>query len=682
MKLLKFITCIVLIVSMLAMAVMPTAAARATYYLSDLKLAEADTEEEAKNLLTGEGYTVLDKNLNPGGDKAVYLGYKKSTNVDDAITDIRVMNMNGGFNITDYETIKNDAIQEYKKTIDNYRIAAKEFAENYKIGKKEALLAYRQLNYYYVEKNGVKTNLGDYLLNFPEKNDDFVDILFKGNPTILDNMRILLAMGVSDGGALIDRIKESVGKEDVYTKENYFESAKELVGKTQQLKKLLKDAKNEIDEINADPDMTEEEKNSALIMPRYTYTLTLAFDEILKDIPQGEGSNYSEYFDKTAVTDYSVVYPFVDAMTPGQLAMAVSGQLHSVLVYNAVEMSDEELEAKLSEVEENFEPMSVYFGTDMDLLEGSIGVTSDALREEAATGNRWSSCFMGGGAEGITISALIGVGGALLTYISADFLKEQLSIGSTAGGSTANVTDDMGLLDPDMLADDVDINTLNKFKEANSVNASASASTSTIILSGIGIALGVAMMVFSIYSIIQIISQYNVEYTEIPSNMVDTVETVNGNRYVNYKVVNSLYKDGDKTAEKPGDTNGYDGKQWNALYFTKSYEAGKCMTANGYFIDSASNFGKYTPVAKFGANTCYDLNSFNDNENGDQLYIAFGNSNKKKTAETSVPTVIGSIFSSGGAIAISGVAGLGVGMALMAVVKRKKQKPEENNEAV
>ena len=641
MKILKVITCIVLVVSMLAMATMPIAAARATYYLSDLKLAEADTADEAKALLTNAGYTVLDKNLNPGGDKAVYLGFKKSTNVDDAITDIRVMNMNGGFNITDYETLKNDVIQEYGKTVDNIRIAAKEFAENYQIGKKEALLAYRQLNYYYFEKDGVKTNMGDFMLNFPEKNDDFADILFKGNPTILNNMRILLAMGVSDGGALIDRIKESVGKEDVYTQENYFESAKELVGKTQQLKQLLKDAKNEIEEINADPDMTEEEKEASLVMPRYTYTLALAFDEILKDIPMGE-SNYSEFFDKTAVTDYSVVYPFVDAMTPGQLAMAVSGQLHSVLVYNAVEMSDEELEAKLSEVEQSYEPMSVYFGTNMDLLEGAVGVTSEALREEAATGNKWASCVMGGGAEGITFSVLLGLGGALLTYISADFLKEQLSIGSNSGGTAIDLADDnMGLLDVDMLPDDVDPNILNSSntKVANTVNAPASASTSAIVLSSIGVAVGIAIMVFSIYSIIRIISQYNVEYTVIPSNMVDTVETVNGNRYVNYQVVNALYKDGDKTVEKPGDTNGYDGNQWNALYFTKSYEAGKCMTANGYFIDSASNFGKYTPVAKFGTNTCYDLNSFNDNENGDQIYIAFGNSKNKKTAETSVPTV-------------------------------------------
>ena len=147
MKIWKIITCFVLIASMLATSMVPISAARATYYLSDLKLAEADTEEGAKKLLTDAGYTILDKNLNPDGDKAVYLGYKKSTNVDDAITDIRVMNMNGGFEVSDYETLKKDAIQDYKKTIDNYRIAATEFAENYKNETREALYAYRQLNY-------------------------------------------------------------------------------------------------------------------------------------------------------------------------------------------------------------------------------------------------------------------------------------------------------------------------------------------------------------------------------------------------------------------------------------------------------------------------------------------------------------------------------------------------------
>ena len=180
------------------------------------------------------------------------------------------------------------------------------------------------------------------------------------------------------------------------------------------------------------------------------------------------------------------------------------------------------------------------------------------------------------------------------------------------------------------------------------------------------------MIIFSVYSISKIVNKYNPKYTKIPANMVDTVETADGNRFINYTVVNSLYQDGDKTAEKPGDLNAYDGVQWNAIYYTKSYEAGKCMTATGYFIDSADNFGKYTPVAAFGKNICYDLNSFNDNDSTENIFIAFGNSNNKKTAETSIPTVIGSSFAYG-AIAISGVTGLCLGMCIMSLIKRKKE---------
>ena len=91
MKFLKVLISMLLVVTMCMTMMMPASAGRVTYYLSDLKMAEADTADEAKQILTDEGFTILDKNLNPDGGKAVYLGYKKSTNVDDAITDVKVM---------------------------------------------------------------------------------------------------------------------------------------------------------------------------------------------------------------------------------------------------------------------------------------------------------------------------------------------------------------------------------------------------------------------------------------------------------------------------------------------------------------------------------------------------------------------------------------------------------------
>ena len=682
MKILKVLISMLLVVTMCMTMVMPASAGRVTYYLSDLKMAEAATADEAKKMLTDVGYEILDKNLNPGGDKAVYLGYKKSTNVDDAITDVKVMNMNGGFNISDYETIFEEAMDTYSSEVNNIRIAAKEFAENYKAGKKEALNAYRQLNYYYVENDkGVKTNMGDYMLNFPETNEGFADILLKGNPNILNNIRILLSMGVADGGDLIERIKASVADESVYTKDKYFDKAKELTGKIQQLLKMIDEARAEIEEIEADPDMTQEEKDLALILPQYTLSLILSLDVILKSIPCGD-TNYSDYFASTADPDYKKLYPFVDAMTEGQIAMAVSGQIHSVLVYNAVEMSDEELEAELTELEETYDPKSVYFGTDMNLLEGAVAVTSDAIREEAASGNQWFACFTGNMAGDISISSLIGVGGVALTGVSAHFLMKQFS----ASHSVMTAKDAESIATLQRMMKNLEFNNSNAVMKVenyaqridklqgqiDAINAKYQVSTSTVVFSSLGVAVGLAMIAFSVYSIVQIVDKYNPKYTKIPSNMVDTVSTANGNRFINYNVVNSLYKDGDKTAEKPGDLNAYDGVQWNAIYYTKSYEAGKCMTSTGYFIDSADNFGKYTPVAGFGTKNCYDLNSFNDNDNTENIFVAFGNSNNKKTAETSVPTVIGSMFAYG-AIAISGVAGMGLGMCIMSLIKRKKE---------
>ena len=679
MKLSKVLISMLLVVTLCMTMAMPASAGRVTYYLSDLKMAEANTADEAKKLLTDAGYTVLDKNLNPGGSKAVYLGYMKSKNVDDAITDVKVMNMNGGFNISDYETIFQEALDQYSSEINNIRVAAKEFAENYKAGKKEALNAYRQLNYYYVENDkGVKTNMGDYMLNFPETNEGFADILLKGNPNILNNIRILLSMGVADGGDLIERIKASVADESVYTKDKYYDKAKELTGKIQQLLKMIDEARAEIEEIEADPDMTQEEKDLALILPQYTLSLILSLDVVLKSIPCGD-TNYSDYFASTADPDYKKLYPFVDAMTEGQRAMAVSGQVHSVLVYNAVEMSDEELEAELTELEETYDPKSVYFGTDMNLLEGAVAVTSDAIREEAASGNQWFACFTGNMAGDISISSLIGVGGVALTGVSVHFLMKQY----TASHSVMTAKDADSIATLQRMMKNIEFNNSNAVMKVenyaqridklqgqiDAINAKYQVSTSTVVFSSIGVAVGLAMIAFSIYSIVQIVDKYNPKYTKIPLNMVDTVSTANGNRFINYTVVNSLCTDG---TEKPGDTNGYSGKQWNAIYYTKSYEAGKCMTSTGYFIDSADNFGKYTPVAAFGTKNCFNLNSFNGEENTETIYMAFGNSNNKKSAETSVPTVVGSMFAYG-MIAVSGVAGMGLGMCIMSLIKRKKE---------
>ena len=89
----------------------------AVLYVSEVKIGMGETSEEATKELLAEGYTILTKDDGSYADlnekagtsglgkvfkkgpteKVVYMGYKTTTDVTDAITDLAVMNMNGGY---------------------------------------------------------------------------------------------------------------------------------------------------------------------------------------------------------------------------------------------------------------------------------------------------------------------------------------------------------------------------------------------------------------------------------------------------------------------------------------------------------------------------------------------------------------------------------------------------------
>ena len=79
-------------------------AARQETYIKELRISTASTAAEAKQWLIDNGYTVVDTDLNQKtGKDCVYIGYKTTTNPNEAITDVALMQMNGGYTISDYE---------------------------------------------------------------------------------------------------------------------------------------------------------------------------------------------------------------------------------------------------------------------------------------------------------------------------------------------------------------------------------------------------------------------------------------------------------------------------------------------------------------------------------------------------------------------------------------------------
>jgi hypothetical protein len=138
----------------------------------------------------------------------------------------------------------------------------------------------------------------------------------------------------------------------------------------------------------------------------------------------------------------------------------------------------------------------------MNLLEGAVGVTSDALREEAATGNQWFACFTGNQAADIAISSLFGAGGIAILGASVHFLKQQYHVSH----AVLSEADDMmlgywkvELYDAqEMTRLGIGNAALHKQNisrataQINKINAKVNVSTTTVVFSSIGVVVGLA----------------------------------------------------------------------------------------------------------------------------------------------------------------------------------------------
>ncbi len=143
-------------------------------YISEIKIGMGKTAEEAKASL--EGYTVLDADLNQDaggglgskGEKAVYIGYKTTKDRSEAVTDLALMNMKGGYSVKDYEILMETQMKaQIIPLVDSFLETINEYRANYisknKKNKQRARYIHDVLNKFTDDDTG--KGLGDLLLN-------------------------------------------------------------------------------------------------------------------------------------------------------------------------------------------------------------------------------------------------------------------------------------------------------------------------------------------------------------------------------------------------------------------------------------------------------------------------------------------------------------------------------------
>ena len=662
----RIISMLLIVATLLTTFAVNVSAASKEEYISEVALVYEDSIEEAKAAIAGTDWKLLEYDLNPNADAmfddGVYLIYKTSTNVEDAITDLRVMDMYGGYSTGNYKNQLEASREAYLKMVKYIRTAAAEFKTLYEAGDEMAKIAYRQMNYY--RDADTKMLMGDFMLNIPS-DEALVTVMMEGNMYVVTNLVSLLAIGISgaSGETLATRIDAMYQIKDTLTDIDYYDKANLFSTEFSELAAAVKRYNALSSEYDlTDEDMTEEEFE---FLTQY-----VVIAGMLEQIPYGD-ETLKDFLTKDG-WELKDLYPVVAALSEGQLALSEMGVFTTVLQYSAPSKPIEKLYATLEEVEAemtdadgNIKVFDVYAGVDRSIFDGNFAFTTAAERQQALTGKEWTyDYYLSEVAEEnvpeTAMLALVGSGLATLVAVPVTIRitsilasKSVLKLGTTKGTQVLSAKIWYFLTGGDIGYTPI------------------SGAAKYFYAAGIGL----LVAAIGVYYISVWHGYYNPDYTPIPDAMVDVKETDIGDKYVKYTAA-KVYEDG-KLSEKNADLNAYEGKEWNALYYTKDATAGNCLTPKFVYSESNSTIARrHQGISMFGETEAFNLNSHVYNDDAPGVYVTIRYSTTKKAA-ADLPAVVGSMFGAGAFYALTALGGAGLGVGGTLLLQKAKKKKDE-----
>ena len=418
-------------------------------YISEVKVFYGDSgnaEKEGFTVLKGDNGKPVDLNQGAGGgwgskgDKAVYLGYKTTKDANDAITDLALMNMKGGYDVAEYEALMETQLNsQIIPLVETFQAAIDEYRENYvsdnENNQKRAQYVHDMLNKLTDDDcggaglgdlllNETKFEMGDDAYNALSENEkknhaDIVTIIAQanGHATLLIENLITRAADTCDNTWLdrfcaitYDDLVEETGmgptdarKEvaklydddaeilaDLISKfktdMDGFDEASSIVENTDVEELLAR--YQELSEIKDNPNQKEVEaaaKEYLEVEKQYidynNAVQTVAVHNYLEDIEYEDGTLLDFFMrsEEEVNDDITALYPLAASLTAGQRAGLEFISLREFIVM-ALTDSDAYAQFELDSMEEG----SIYEGVDRTIYEkGGVALTSDALRTDA-----------------------------------------------------------------------------------------------------------------------------------------------------------------------------------------------------------------------------------------------------------------------------------------------------------
>ena len=716
-KCISLILAVLLLISALPITVF---AEGKTEYIKEVRISTAATESEAKQWLIDNGYKVLDFNLNQksNGD-VVYMGYTTTTNPEEAITDMAVMQMNGGYSFADYEAMLDEKKEDISFLVDSIEMVIQKAYRNYHaygVGYKAAVLACEVLNSFVEDDSGKK--LGDLLFVEEFDRDTVEKIFLQANSdviTLIYSMLTIATIKFYDQYARYHWLS-NVGSKYIYENYNpheYNDLALKMLPSFEDVQAIIEYYEKECKYIDEHPELLEgmTDEEIADYYPEDYVEAKLIYSTLSK-YSYAKGSDIATLLDffsqDVDELDLEDLYPILGAMTEMERAMCVHVGFPTMIIM--AEMDDDDLTEYFDTIKEEIsyygfeDGVSIYTNVDRSFFEGGVALTNEALRESASTGDTsWYSSKNIDRELGIALGCLAGASmtTAIATaaiskkVITAEYIKHGMSsinstavdmvvreLGERGVSMNLNLTDDTVKALKKAVPHNIYVENKALFDKADDMVAGMKKTLSkqayktqnqsiqrmiSTARTATYIALGVSLLFEAIRIGIKLYNHYyDREYTVIPKIIVSENSDENESTYINYFV--ALNQNGEYA-----DLNAWMGERWNALYTTTDRDAGDPILASGLVAKIKSSSMPTTQsygVHYFGETGACNLSRYLLRSTAPATYMFF-------TRDHSL-SVTASVFSTGTVIAFTGV-GLVGGIALggFGVVGAKKLKKKK-----
>ena len=436
-------------------------------YVSSIVISYSDTYEGAQKEL-GDEYTVLDKDFNDGMSSHAWIGYSTTDDEDMAITDIKVMNMNGGFNYSDYEELLKSQKEAIREQVDIVVPALIEYAKNYDAGLETAKGVCEALNVYYEDDS--EKNLGDFLLeagrllvnnSSDEKAlSDIEKIFLQGNDSIVSSVENLLVLTqdtkVVKKGSWLTRLsllgpdglvavykqanpKLSNAKIKSQIKKDYADDAEAILNEISSLQSTFAEyEKTELAKAieGGNEDAIEEQMTDTLDVSVTTGNDISNADEALEEYVQSTNESADVYeagnnvimagiVEALKTTSYGSdtaydffmrddltaedLYPVAYVLSKGQKSIMEDVGLYGVFESILAEDSEDENEAWDMGMEAG--SISIYQGVDRSVFTSDTAITGEALKRLSSKGDSLVSepLLYGTMATGLVVCVIAGI---------------------------------------------------------------------------------------------------------------------------------------------------------------------------------------------------------------------------------------------------------------------------------